>query len=307
MIRSSVANFPRQSVLWLALAFAPTAARHWTDVVDEDEYKWVDLDGRKAEVVVEADPFLFHGGAPAGAPTDNLLPTPKPTEIWEWVDGNGGCPEGQVLHEVKMVDSWGDGWGGATMTITRLVDPAHRPNVVHKVEGESDTTVSEIVTINEPIGDDPSFPYQVFHGLLQHGKEGFSHVCLQRDQCYEVKVQGGAWESEVSWSIREVQLGSSPENVSKTLVAEGLAPQVCRMSVVDASTGDRACPNTCSTRTDAPTHSSAAPSDMPSLVPSGQPSNENVARLSTMPSDAPSLVPSSNPSGSREVASDLGL
>jgi hypothetical protein len=285
----------------LAFLLSSTTARHWTEVVDEDEYKWIDFDGERAIITAEGDPYLV-GHSPAGAPNPvDFAPTPKPTEVWEMAEG---CKEGHVLHEIQMVDDWGDGWGETTMTITRLVSRQDLPNMVKKDENEENTTVSEIVPVNDPVGDDPSFPFQVFHGKLGSGKEGFSHVCLEYKKCYQIAVRGGQWQSEVSWSIREVQRGIPREEAGDSLLlARGVAPQVCRISLADKTTGERVCPVTCLAveNNAGQAEASSVPSDMPSLVPSGQPSSNNDAQRSSMPSDAPSLVPSTLPTDGENI------
>lgn len=291
-------RFWKQSFYWLCLSgilsSSMTTARHWTEVVDEDDYKWIDLDGERAIVTAEGDPFLV-GHAPADAPKPvDFAPTSKPTEVWEMVQD---CEEGHVLHEIQMEDSWGDGWGETTMTITRLVSRENLPNWIKKEDGEDNTTVSEIVPVNDPVGDDPSFPFQVFQGKLTAGRQGFAHVCLEYQKCYQVAVGGGQWQSEVSWAIREVQLGvPRDEAPESSFLARGVAPEGCRISLADKTTGQRVCPITCGANEE--DGASSVPSDMPSLVPSGQPSSNNDVRQSSMPSDAPSLVPSTAPTTS---------
>ena len=342
-------------MLVLAATMPWVKARDWRDVVDPGLYEWVDLDPKKLIVMAEMDPFAVSFSptmTPTYAPEVDVverpttpsptdLPTLAPTEVWAMVDQNGGCEKDQVLHEIRMTDSWGDGWDETIMTITRLVDQSNLPGVVQMEKNEHRSSINGFVEVRDPQKDDPSFPFQVYRGSLAKGTEGFSYICLQRNQCYQVSVDGGFWQQEIAWGIRQVQLGvpreKSPDSL---LLAKGEAPEICQISVADKETGEHACPITCGVRTGNPTAKptfsptsnptairnaipddkppeSSAPSDMPSLVPTsrddedggdaaeeGQQDKEGAGAgqiVSSVPSDTPSLVPTGAPSDENRI------
>lgn len=309
------------------LTVATAAARGWRDVVDPGMYQWIDFDLHKRIVTSEKNYFTKpNKGSPTSAPTSNVQtshsnvlaptasPTLAPTAIWGLVEKNGNCPMDEVLHEIRMTDSWGDGWDETTLTITRMVKDEDQTDKVTQTRNRFSTTVQEIVTVREPVMYDRSYPDQVFSGSLEDGIEGFAYVCLRRDQCYEVATEGGLWPQEVAWGIRQVELGVPRTKADKNLiVAKGEAPETCQLSVPDAETGERFCPVTCGARTNIPTASpstarpttrmpTAAPSFMPTgtrnIAPNSGPSPP--ATVSSVPSDAPSLVPTNVPSFSLE-------
>lgn len=295
-------------LLLLATLARSSQAREWRDVVDPALYEWMDLDAQKLIVMTETDPFQV-SFSPTNSPTDfpqvevverptTPLPTTiAPTEVWGMVEQNGGCDEGHVLHEIRMTDTWGDGWGEIFMTITRLVDENNLPGVVQMVETEYDTTVSEIVEVRDPLENDPSYPHQVFKGRLSEGSEGFAYVCLERNQCYEVSVEEGFWDQEIAWGIREAELGVSPKNSPDSIdYVKGEAPETCHFSVADVSSGVHACPVTCGNRTQKPTATAPIPTSSPTNAPTVIRNilpNGDTPTVSAVPSDMPSLVPTS--------------
>eukprot|EP00977_Amphora_coffeiformis_P005892 scaffold1248_cov170-Amphora_coffeaeformis.AAC.11 len=304
-------------ILLLVLAtFASTAyARSWRDVVDPSMYRNVDLDVHKLHVTAERDPFLSSfprpkptSEAPRGDVDVEVTPTASPTAVWEMVGQNGGCPEGQLLYEIRMVDTWGDGWGDTTLTITRMVNPENQLGVVKKVATETGTVVTEIIPVREPVGDDPSFPRQIFKGSLMAGSEGYEYICMEPDQCYQVVAEGGLWQQEVAWGIRQVALGVPREQSPSYLtVAKGGSPETCQISV--AVNGERVCSVTCGLSTKAPSvaPTTLTPTQTPTLVPTVM---KNIApddpppSPSMFPSDMPSLVPTSFPTMINNVITD---
>lgn len=315
--------------LCLAVSLVSSAtARSWRDVVDPSMYRYVDLDEHKLLVMAEADPFQTlpppsdKGDRVSEAPPSRdgddvavdeatLEPTASPTAVWEMVDQNGGCPEGQLLHEIRMVDNWGDGWDDTTLTITRMVKTENQIGIVKKVTTDTGTVVSEIIPVKDPVGDDPSFPREIYKGSLYAGSEGFAYVCLELDQCYQVVASGGLWQQEVTWGIRQVQLGIPREHSSSDLIlTKGRAPETCRLSV--AVNGERACPVTCGLTTQMPSPAPAtrvptrSPIKSPTLSPTSAPTvvynivEDDVPTISpsAVPSDVPSLVPTSRPTAS---------
>ena len=336
-------------ILLLVLATFPSsaAARSWRDVVDPSMYRNIDLDVHKLHVTTERNPFVSTFPRPKAPPSEApkgdiaTTPTPSPTAVWGMVEQNGGCPEGQLLHEIRMVDAWGDGWGDTTLTITRMVNPENELGLVKKVATETGTVVTEIIPVREPVGDDPSFPRQIFQGSLPTGSEGFVYICMEPDKCYEVTAEGGLWQQEVTWGIRQVVLGVPREQSPSSLTfAKGGSPETCQISV-DVN-GERACPVTCGLHTKAPSVApttlaptknptlpptvlrniipddptsspSTPPSDMPSLIPTFFPTitynviaDESPDNSSGAPSDMPSLVPTSGPTEDDSTGGGLG-
>jgi hypothetical protein len=99
---------------------------------------------------------------------------------------NDGCNTyicGGTAVTMEMYDSWGDGWNGNTYVIT-----------------DADGNV-------------------VAEGGLESGSEGFEDVILE-DGCYTVTVDGGSYQSEVSWVLGELASGGAPGSVNFSLNAE---------------------------------------------------------------------------------------
>ena len=116
----------------LILAPSTVWARTWQDVVDPTIYLASAIDMGRLESALEKDPFDFRpqptasptykveesGSSPTSLPSlaptqadTSSSPTTSPTARYEFVVGNGGCPTGLTLFEIRFVDSWGDGWG----------------------------------------------------------------------------------------------------------------------------------------------------------------------------------------------------
>jgi hypothetical protein len=331
---------PSPLVVTLLLGLAAHAeARHWTAVVDPGLYQWVDsTDVPRLIASAPEDPWST-SRAPAAAPTSRpseadvnaeartstptAMPSLAPTARWEQVQQNGDCPAGQILHELRLLDSWGDGWGETTLTMTRLVDADDQPGVLrNETSDASSTTLSQIVSVRAPLStDDPSFIQTVFEGSLETGAEGFEYVCLAPESCYRVVVQGGLWPQEVSWGLRQVELGVPRSNAPSSLfLTKGGAPEDCTLSVTNAASGEHVCPVTCGQlrTTESPMASplrvtstpsaSGAPSDAPSLVPTWVDGLAGAgAGGSGMPSDMPSLVPTTVPTVVRPDVKPSGL
>ena len=91
---------------------------------------------------------------PIPAPT--ALPTPKPSF---------SCYTGTSLYSVRLFDSGGDGWQGATWTVY-----------------------------------DPSLTYAFMGGTLADGYQERVYQCVP-DACGWLVVGGGAADSEISWEF----------------------------------------------------------------------------------------------------------
>jgi hypothetical protein len=111
------------------------------------------------------------------------------------------CSATDSLWAVKMYDSWGDGWDGTSMKITR-------------------TTGSAL---------------EVFAGKLDSGAQGTEYVCLSKSPtCYRVEVKGGMWGREVSWEVKPMAEGAPA-------LAGGGSPMDCNFAVGGADSCGTTC------------------------------------------------------------------
>jgi hypothetical protein len=283
-------------------------ARSWKDVVDPSIFLASAIDGARLETVLEKDPFHPYG-TPTMTPTitkvteaqsnPSAVPvihsTQAPTARYEMIVGNGGCPVGKNLFEIRMEDSWGDGWDGTQMRIVAFsvnATDSTTSGSSHKIVTNQDlqtVTVSQSVQVKSDVS-----PIEVFRGQLEYGEEAYDYVCLETSKCYRVTVNGGEWEEEIKWDIRRVVLGESREERENGLaLAKGLAPTSCQFSVPDSTSGAQVCLSTCGdpTKSKAPTQ---APTFFPSLLPTHevqQSTEKTVAPSVNDVSDAPSLFP----------------
>ena len=107
------------------------------------------------------------GGKPSSVPTSmpSAMPTPVPSP---------DCGEGLWIYRLKLFDSGGDGWQGATYTLRNSTD------------GTTIAETDDIVTTGTLSGND-SFESNVW-------------LCLS-DGCYEMTVGGGSADSEISYEF----------------------------------------------------------------------------------------------------------
>lgn len=205
-------------------------------------------------------------------------PSPAPIVAWANVNGNGGCDDGETLHQVIMYDAWGDGWDGTYLTIRRTDLPS-----------ESKTFTME---------DNARY-------------KKWEYLCLRKRRCYDTVSWGGLWQQEVRWEIKPIVLGFDPDSNAHFLpksVAKGGAPQSCAFYVKDPNetVESPACPSTCNRFPDEYTSSPTAypskvPSTPPTHAPSSRPSDKPVtaaeaAAWTPSPSASPSWMPSLRPS-----------
>jgi hypothetical protein len=281
-------------VLLLGLQVYESTARSWVDVIDTSVYASAVVDPARALYRLEHDPFDFsyeeHENAspallptaapttkhhtvkslfttvpsavPSNAPTAERVPTSSPTIP------KPQCPDGEVRAVVRMYDSWGDGWGGTSLSIT-----IRSSEVVNKTE-QSSTRSFILSNLAKYTTEKP-----IFEGALADGSEGFYYVCLNPEICYDVTVDGGHWQDEVRWDIHpdlEGDIGSE-----LTILAKGLAPVSCSFSAPD-DFGKSVCSFSC-----------ASTSDFPSVSPTA---SQTRAPNSLSPTHVPSLFPSDAPS-----------
>jgi subtilisin-like proprotein convertase family protein len=101
------------------------------------------------------------------------------------------CTNG-VAVMMDMTDAFGDGWNGATYTISDLAG-----NIV--AEGSIDAAQCSV--------DNDNFA----------GPEtGFDVFCLE-DGCYTITVGGGTWDAEVSWSLNDASGNPIVSGIAETL------------------------------------------------------------------------------------------
>jgi hypothetical protein len=187
-------------------------ARKWFDVADATIYLRSAVDPGRIEYSLERDPFDFRPqstaeptiepqendnsptASPSLAPTavESDSPTSQPSPRYMFVVGNGGCNTGRSLFEIRMVDSWGDGWG-ARMNITEMAQADEEDNSgdLLVLEGEASASISQSVYQQSSSGAKAS--KLVFSGGLYRGDEGYKYVCLDALKCYSVEISAGTW------------------------------------------------------------------------------------------------------------------
>lgn len=240
-------------------------------------------------------------------------PSMAPSDRFRNVEGNGGCHPTELLYEVIMHDSWGDGWEGRNLTITRLWDV-----LMETVDEDQDDSITKVTTVDDGVhtititkvkqdgntssnaATEPPMPEvltrnPVFNKGLRQGGLGYGYVCLRPQRCYSALVPGGLWAEEITWEIRAVVLGASAISFPDPVVF-GAAPSNCTFAVsAPGYTEPPACMNTCRQPgvpvpgdTMAPVTSVSkapvsAPVESPSVAPSGLPTGS--------PSSIPTAVP----------------
>lgn len=273
-------------------------------------YRFPGFDANRVLFIQESDPFEFEPMGPTAMPQPSVEPTAAPfapqaptgpptlapTQRLNNVQENGGCSPHETLHEIKMFDLWGDGWGGSNLILTRMVNPGEAPGV-QTLQGRPDGSnqISEVVQVGVTSFEDYSVPKKVFSGTMSDGSEHFEYVCLEQDRCYEVQINASDFDWEIKWEVRKVSLGAEKETWDDSFTV-GLAPTVCHFSL-PGSTGDGACPDTCGERSSRDFDSTPRDVTLPTPSPSLAPQNTG-ATTTFMPSDAPSLVPSGQPQAS---------
>ncbi|GKY96017.1 hypothetical protein MPSEU_000562200 [Mayamaea pseudoterrestris] len=280
-------------ILSICVSIIPCSlGRSWVNLVDPAIYLASAIDYGRVEKSLEHDPYEFtsqydfNTQAPTSKPSNaveeaaespTLAPTQTtespsfaPTTRYENVIGNGGCPVGKHLYEIRMVDSWGDGWDGTLMTIlgTRVSQDSQYATT-------SGTTTSSSVYSSVQVKQKQA-TIDIFKGRLSSGSEGYRYICLQANVCYSVNVDGGTWQSEIVWELRRVELGIAREDRDEGLAtAKGGAPEACQFSIPN-SYAELACPVNCGLKkTTSPTTlstSSPAPTPTPTAPPSYSPS-----------------------------------
>lgn len=266
-------------VVYICLGATRVGARSWKDIIDPMEL--VTHDPNERRYTLEQDPFYFGSEAPTPSPVTagpssspseqashhptiahsaapSEAPSLAPTGRWQLVDENGGCPVGEELHELRLHDSWGDGWHGSTLIVKRLQTIITNADQLHNdTSVDRNTTFTDSIslgsnsshTIEEQEADlEESSEKVVFEGALESGSDAYSYLCLETFKCYSVEVGGGLWEDEIKWEVKRVPLGIRPEtrrSSSEYSIAKGKAPALCHFAVIDQDSGYLACPFQC--------------------------------------------------------------
>jgi len=100
------------------------------------------------------------------------------------------CTNNDAPSTVHMYDSWGDGWNGNVMTITDLGTSV-------PLTFDDDTASTTITS----------------------GNEKTDRVCLDVGSCYTIEVNGGLYQNEISWEIKnsngvQITSGNAPYNLN---------------------------------------------------------------------------------------------
>lgn len=251
--------------------------RQWQSIVDYNIDRKSNIDGRRYQLKIEADPFFFPQDivdediitdapqanvwvtlsptlAPSSLPSDSPSLTPT---AWD-IDKNGGCRSGHDLYEVHMYDSWGDGWDQTMVKIIGIEDqnPIDLPTssmtrtITDKLGGAT-VSISRTVDLDSQSLFKPEQKTEVdplgviFQGGLRRGSHDFSDLCLVPKRCYEVFVSGGEFLNEVSWDIRPAHVEYADQTTDKSPILSGGAPSWCTFSLPDEY-GHHFCPNSCS-------------------------------------------------------------
>lgn len=291
------------AALLLAAALPYSTGRSWETIVDSAIYLASAVDYGRVEKSLERDPFDFTEAhhathAPTNTPSIPTVeaaeefptrvslepsesPTMSPTARYQNIVGNGGCPVGKSLFEIRLFDSWGDGWDDTFMRITgtAISSSDATVNLTSTAIGASNTTMRSSIQVKQK-----QATVEVFKGRLISGSEGYRYACLQTQVCYTVSVHGGLWQSEIKWEIRQTELGvPREERDNRMAIAKGLAPEICQFSIEDYY-GGQACPNTCGVK------QTVQPTQVDTASPSQSPSTMFRPVSSILPSLAPSFV-----------------
>lgn len=171
--------------------------RHWIDVVDPDIFLANVIDiGRYKNG--ENDPFDYSSSSSANANLESNVsntidektnnsnnnnqntPTSPPTARYNYIVGNGGCPVGKHLYEVRMIDSWGDGWGDGSLRLYAVNNNINTTGATvdgeEKIVSDPDTKTVSVSQNVEIVQNNKPNRTEIFRDTLTHGQEGISNV-----------------------------------------------------------------------------------------------------------------------------------
>lgn len=205
-------------------------------------------------------------------------------------ESTNGC----VKYELHMMDTWGDGWGKTSLTITGIESSAASMETTH-TNSQGDEVVSISQTIQMNAGNKEASVGQVFQGGLGQGFHDSKEMCFVPGQCYQLLTSGGEFSDEASWELR-------PAGSETQVMLSGGASTGCTFSLPDAN-GHHACPKTCSNTIFANAANGFAPvagSQQPQMHQSGE-------EVNVVPRHNPvtDLMASSASAGNTESASSM--
>lgn len=310
------------------------ASRTWTELVDPEVLIIGDR-GKSVEFLIENDPFStrttlrptaaptrftkFPTVAPSWIPSQSpktynptkrtLQPTTttpsaipselslKPSVEEKDIESQEkiNCTDAEILHEVIMRDSFGDGWDSRELVITRIGDDEKTEKVTTEMidysyyiqtrkvtYGNGKVDLSKIKFNNSTIPAKTEMMIHnvtagplltsnpVFKGGLTEGPAQFGYACLQPNRCYHARLPGGMWSNEIQWEIRQAFSGVN-QTRNQTIIVNGGSPSDCVFRVVGDSDSiiDDICPNECHIPGQAPLRPtiSAPPATEPSVPP----------------------------------------
>ena len=129
---------------------------------------------------------------PAGCDYDSAANIDTGCDFTSCVCADAGCVAG-TTYVLEMQDAFGDGWNGATWTIT---------------DGGNNVILTGDLDNADVTSDTDNFAGPEF---------GTDYFCICDDECYTITVGGGSWDSEITW-----QLFDASDLVNS--LAEGFAP-----------------------------------------------------------------------------------
>ncbi len=183
-------------------------------------------------------------------------PITKPSFSAVTSSSSKGFPQesvtGCVKYELHMMDTWGDGWGKTSLTITGIGSSTASTETTHtNSQGDEVVSISKTVQMNaaskqSPIG-------QIFQGSLEQGFHDSKEICFVTGQCYQLVTSGGddVFSEEASWELR-------PAGMEDQVLLSGGASTGCTFSLPDEN-GHHACSKTCSNAILANADTSSAP------------------------------------------------
>ena len=214
------------------------------------------------------DPTPTPSATPSGLPTPSptvtptQVPTPAPTPIPS-VD----CGEGEFIYRLKMYDAEGDGWQGASFTI-------------------SNKTTAAVAA----------------SGTLDDGTSGTAWICLV-DGCYLLEVDGGSpgRYSQITFQFVDEVGGHFSD------LAAPFSDNFCVAwgDVYDHPTTQPTISHTPTPLPTAPpsTPPTAAPTAVPTHTPTTAPSPTPSQTPTTMPTTAPTVAPTAIPTNTPATSS----
>jgi len=303
-------KFAPLSAFFLIALYLPSKAesRRWEDVVSVAIYSQSYVDIPRIQYSLEEDPLIAMEAptvAESFPPSD--VPSSVPSYAEEvdrpYIENNGAdCPSGQSPYKVNKYGAWEGGWGDSSLTIRQKgtdVTPIQADSVVSEGVDSSYTPPATKSSLHRGLD-------YVSVGSLKNGDFDEDYVCLAKNACYEVELEGEKWQEEAKWEI--IPFVSHWEEIQSpgVAIAKGRGLSNCTFYTSDSAPilgdilGDTDCRFTCQ-----PKHEDEVSQNVSFGIASNI-STQDVAFAraetptvsptqtippSRAPSDAPSLVP----------------